>query len=347
MNILIFTQKVDKNDPILGFFHRWVEEFAKHYKKVYVICLEKGEYTLPKNVEVMSLGKENGAGKIVRVINWYRHVTPLLLFGRVDRILVHMNEIYTMMLIPFYVVRKVRRMPLYWWKCHGHLSSLAKISRYFVDRILTCSERSFSAQMKKVLILGHGIDTDHFLPPKEKKSQVNVLAVGRFTKSKRYEDLIHAVSLVQDELTDVPVQIVGAAKEIPEEYEEKLRALVASLGLENIISFVSALPNKKLVSLYQNADILVNTSETDSLDKVVLEAMACGVVPISSNEAYQPILEPFSLSVKKDDARELSRTIVRVIQMKSEDKESLRTQMREIVKQDHNLSNLIRKIYEL
>ena len=30
MKLLIITQKVDSADPILGFFHQWVEEFAKH-----------------------------------------------------------------------------------------------------------------------------------------------------------------------------------------------------------------------------------------------------------------------------------------------------------------------------
>ncbi len=58
MKLLILTQKVDKNDPTLGFFHRWIEEFANHYENLTIICLEKGIYTLPKNVQVLSLGKE-------------------------------------------------------------------------------------------------------------------------------------------------------------------------------------------------------------------------------------------------------------------------------------------------
>ena len=58
MKLLIITQKVDINDPVLGFFHRWLEEFAKHYEFVTVICLEKGEHRLPENVKVLSLGKE-------------------------------------------------------------------------------------------------------------------------------------------------------------------------------------------------------------------------------------------------------------------------------------------------
>jgi len=39
MKILILTQKIDKNDDILGFFHGWVAEFAQHCEKVTVIAL--------------------------------------------------------------------------------------------------------------------------------------------------------------------------------------------------------------------------------------------------------------------------------------------------------------------
>ena len=57
MKLLIVTQTVDTDNPILGFFVRWIEEFAKHCEKIAVICLHEGEYTLPSNVEVYEIGK--------------------------------------------------------------------------------------------------------------------------------------------------------------------------------------------------------------------------------------------------------------------------------------------------
>ena len=56
MRILICTQAVDRDDPILGFFHAWIEEFAKHVEKITVVCLRKGKYDLP-DVEVIALGE--------------------------------------------------------------------------------------------------------------------------------------------------------------------------------------------------------------------------------------------------------------------------------------------------
>ena len=58
MRLLIVTQKVDREDDLLGFFHQWIIEFAKHCESVTVICLEEGSHRLPSNVRVFSLGKE-------------------------------------------------------------------------------------------------------------------------------------------------------------------------------------------------------------------------------------------------------------------------------------------------
>ena len=60
MKLLICTQKVDKNDDLLGFFHAWIAEFAQNCEGVTVVCLFRGEVDLPENVRVLSLGKESG-----------------------------------------------------------------------------------------------------------------------------------------------------------------------------------------------------------------------------------------------------------------------------------------------
>jgi len=62
-NLLIVTQKMDKDDPILGFFNSWVKEFAKIVPFVTIICLKKGKSDLPDNTKVLSLGKEDGISK--------------------------------------------------------------------------------------------------------------------------------------------------------------------------------------------------------------------------------------------------------------------------------------------
>src|SRR3989344_7209303 len=60
--LLILTQKVDRDDPVLGFFHGWLVEFARRFERITVVCLEEGVHSLPKNVEVLSLGKSTQGG---------------------------------------------------------------------------------------------------------------------------------------------------------------------------------------------------------------------------------------------------------------------------------------------
>ena len=58
MRLLILTQKIDSQDDLLGFFHGWVAKLAEHFDKITVIALGVGQYQLPANIKVLSLGKE-------------------------------------------------------------------------------------------------------------------------------------------------------------------------------------------------------------------------------------------------------------------------------------------------
>jgi len=92
MKLLILTQKIDINDPVLGFFHKWAEEFSKKYEKLTVICLEKGEYKLPDNVKVLSLGKETGKSRLKYVFLFYKYIW--LERKNYDVVFAHMNQEY-------------------------------------------------------------------------------------------------------------------------------------------------------------------------------------------------------------------------------------------------------------
>ena len=95
MKLLIITQKVDRDDPILGFFHRWIEEFAKHCENIIVICLEKGEYNLPKNVQVLSLGKEERESRLAYIKRFYSYIWHKR--KEYDSVFVHMNQEYVLL----------------------------------------------------------------------------------------------------------------------------------------------------------------------------------------------------------------------------------------------------------
>ena len=56
MKLLIITQKVDINDDNLGSFHDWIKKLAG-FADINVIANYAGEYELPENAKIYSLGK--------------------------------------------------------------------------------------------------------------------------------------------------------------------------------------------------------------------------------------------------------------------------------------------------
>ncbi|HXK39853.1 MAG TPA: glycosyltransferase, partial [Candidatus Paceibacterota bacterium] len=100
MRLLILTQKVDRNDDNLGFFHHWVEEFARQCEKVTVVCLFEGAHSLPENVRVLSLGKESGTSRLKYLRRFYAFAWKER--KNYDAVFVHMNQIYVILGAPLW-----------------------------------------------------------------------------------------------------------------------------------------------------------------------------------------------------------------------------------------------------
>ena len=130
MKLLIVTQKIDKNDPILGFFHRWIEEFANHWESIEVICLYKGTYSLPENVKVHSLGKEKGESRIKYIFNFYKNIFALR--NKYDGVFVHMNQEYILL---GGLLWRIFGKNIYMWRNHHSGSILTDIAAFFCKRV--------------------------------------------------------------------------------------------------------------------------------------------------------------------------------------------------------------------
>ncbi|MBY0472787.1 glycosyltransferase [Patescibacteria group bacterium] len=270
MKLLICTQAVDRNDPILGFFHRWIEEFAKHCGQVTVICLRTGEYSLPKNVQVYALGKGNKLTRAYRVLS-----LSLQRQSAYDAVFVHMNPEY--LVTAGWLWRMLgKRIAL--WYTHKHVDIKLRIATFFADVIFTASKESFRLKSHKVHVMGHGIDTDFFTPDPNITRGDWFLSAGRLTKSKCHDLAIRMAASENKEL-----RIAGDGPE-----RESLELLVRELNTD--VRFLGGLTQTQLRDEYRKAAHFIHTSETGSLDKVVLEALACGL-PIRTNDSALKYLE--------------------------------------------------------
>ncbi len=339
MNLLIVTQKIDRNDDVLGFFHRWVEEFAKHCEKITVICLYKGEYDLPKNVKVLSLGKENGASRWKYVRRFYCYIWQER--KNYDSVFVHMNQVYVIL---GGLLWRMWGKAVSLWYAHKSVDLKLCIAEKITHIIFSVSKESFRLSSKKLQIVGHGIDMEQFniLEKKKDPNIFSILTIGRISPAKDYEVLINAIELLKKEGLNFRVDVVGDVG-TPEqkEYFERIKNSVSEKGLDRMITFVGSVRHRDIGNYLQKADLFVNMSHTGSVDKAVLEAMASGIVTITCNEAFFTDQFRDILRFQKRDSENLTLKIKHIMSLGSDERSALRSRLRNTAMKDHNLETLI------
>jgi len=275
MKLLIVTQVLDEQHPVLGFFNRWVLEFAMHCEHVQVIALQVGKHNLPTNVTVHSLGKEAGKGRLSYLVHFYSLMWSLR--KEYDAVFVHMIPLYVILGAP---VWKLTGKKITLWYTHGAVSLSLRLAERLVDAIFTAAKEGFNLVTKKVLVTGHGIDTEDFKPLGLTKD-LDLVTVGRITPSKNLSALVDMVEVL-NKTTTASLTVVGAAgSDGDKDFASTLRAEVNERGLESSVVFAGAMAHSDLPILLNRVTIFVTAAQNGSLDKAVLEAMACGLPVVS------------------------------------------------------------------
>lgn len=280
MKLLIITQKVDSEDPGLGFFHRWILEFSKHSEKTSVICLQKGTSSLPKEIQIMSLGKETFPSRFRYVVNFYRHIFRE--WKNYDAVLVHMNQEYVLLGGLFWRLFGKR---VYMWRNHHAGSLLTDVAAAFCTKVFCTSKFSFTAKYKKTILMPVGVDISTFFPLETvERNNRSILFLARISPSKKPDLFIRALADLLEKNTQATGSIYGdpLPKDIP--YYMGLKKQVEDAKLQEKIIFHAGVPNTKTVPVYSAHGIFVNLSSSGMYDKTIFEAMACGCLILASND---------------------------------------------------------------
>ncbi len=293
--LLIITQKVDINDPVLGFFHRWIEKFSENFERITVICLQKGEYNLPGNVKVLSLGKkdleiETWKLKIVYkfkyIFNFWRYIWQER--KNYDSVLVHMNQIYVIL---GWKLWKLLGKKILLWRNHPQGNIFTNIA-VWVSNVVFCTSRySYTAKFKKTKLMPAGIDTDLFrLNTRTSANPNSILYVGRISSVKNLELLADVLIELDCRSINFRATIVGEPLPDNLDYYRDLRSKTKNLEDAEKIYFKGGVVNNLLPEIYNQNEVIVNLTPSGSLDKTILEAMACGTVPIVHNPDFKEVL---------------------------------------------------------
>ena len=342
--LLFITQKVDKDDDVLGVYHRWIEELSKKIETISVICLYRGRSELPVNVRVFSLGKESGQSRIKYVSRFFKYIW----FLREDynTVFVHMNPIYILLGGLFW---KASNKRIFLWYNHPLGNLLARVGIFLANNVFCTSPYSFSAKYRKTVLVPVGIDTVFFKKDSTvSKKRNRILYLGRISPIKHIDCLIKATELLNNQGIDFEVLIIGSpASDADKQYDQKLKIMAGSPVNSDRVVFEKSVANHKTPAIYNGNGVFVNLTPTGSFDKTILEAMACESLIMVSNKSLERFLTPELINwcmFKEGDVTDLTKKLSSLLSLPNDLREKMGRELRMIVVKNHNLDSLIKKL---
>lgn len=349
-NLLVFNLKTDVNDAVLGFTTDWLNALGEHFDKIFVVTMWGGKIEVSCNIQVFSVGQEKGYSKPKRVLEFYRLLWQLLRTQTIDACFAHMMPLFAVMGWP---LLKLKNIPIVLWYAHKSVNPTLRIATLLVDRVVASSKSGFQINTSKLHIIGQGIDTNRFCPSTNhavRDKPFTVLTVGRLSPVKRVEILIEALAILRQQHPELVIQVKfvgGALSTSDESYAEELKRLAKELGVADWIEFVGSKSFWEVHGYYQAADCFVNSGDTDSVDKAVLEAMSCGIPIVTSNIAFLDILDANLAAewvIPKGNATALSERLIVLLSMSASERKLLGEKLRQIVVNKHSLPSLTAKL---
>ena len=344
MRLLYITAYCDPNHPYAPHVFAWAREMARHCEHIDLIALQASGQPAG-NVSVHSLGQDLGRGRAERRWRFFRLLSRLV--PRCDVVFCQFSPSFALGAWPF---ARLHGKPSVLWYAHGAVPRRLRLAERVVDKILTSSADGCRLESAKVVVVGQGIDTDAFVPaPQVRRRPLTVLSVGRLSPIKRFQDLIAAAEILARSGQDaqIRVRIVGTPpNDAARRYAEELRQQVSKVHLSRVVEFAGPVRYADMPACYQDADVMVNLSETGSMDKVVLEAMSCGLVVLSTNEAYAGLLGRYDprLVLEKRDVPLLAERLRWLRGVPPSERSALGCRLRQAVVAGHSLDRLARRM---
>ena len=164
----------------------------------------------------------------------------------------------------------------------------------------------------KVAKIPNGVDLSRFSPKKDGGKNL-VLSVGAFTKEKRHDLTIRAVS----KLEDVKLLIVGGGGDRKEQLEKMGIDLLGGERFE-----VRSVAHEKMPGIYGEASLLAFPSVSwESFGIVLVEAMASGLPVVATDDPIRrEIVGDAGILVDPKDTDEYSKAIKKALETDWKDK---------------------------
>lgn len=206
---------------------------------------------------------------------------------------IHVNGARSMLYIG--IIARVLRIPCVWHvRVLERDAVLDRIRAFFSSIIITNSKavtetiRSCTSIKKNISVVYNGFDIDSLraVRPIDLHKELGlpqkpvILAVGRLSPWKAYEDLLEACVYLNAKLLDFNCVIIGRSIQEERYYELGLRQFVTEHNLNNVyfIPWRADIP-----AIMKSASVLAVPSHGEPFGRVIIEAWACGLPVVATN----------------------------------------------------------------
>lgn len=327
LRLLIITQKVDPLDPILGFFERWLKKFSEHTASLTVIGQLVHPHSLPEDITVRSMEKENGASKLSQIFSFYRHSVRER--HSYDAVLVHMTPIWVVFGFPLWFVLRKR---VYLWYEVRRGGFVLRLATLFSKKVFSATPYGLPWPSPKQVVTGHGIDTEFFHTPTQPRDPHLLLAVGRITPIKHLEIFLDALATLP---TEYRLQIIGGTITPSDtDYLSSLKQQMERLNIRDRVKIAFG-TQAEVAEYMRKASIFLHAAD-GGLDKAILEAMSCGCRVLCTSSSAASMLPEESVSTKEA----FSDRLYKALQVLPPHDAGLR----KIIEEHHSLPALINRL---
>jgi len=139
-----------------------------------------------------------------------------------------------------------------------------------------------------------------------------VLFLGRLHFKKGLDLLIPAFDSAKHAVQNTQLVIVGPEND---DYGRKVRGWVEERGLTKVVHFVGHLDGSDVVQAYVDADVFVLPSYTENFGMTVVEAMACGLPVVISDQVniHREVAESGGGLVTRCDVNEIAQALITLL----------------------------------
>jgi glycosyltransferase involved in cell wall biosynthesis len=207
--------------------------------------LINGVFTLPKGLNSVIAGKITGTSTVVSVVGGIVEITTRFNFKW------------------FWENFNLRMLKM----CTAVTTKGNAVSGYLISK---------GIHKEKIFTLNGSIDTKKFVYNANVEKDIDVLFVGRFSNLKGPDRVLHVIQKLKDTLPNIKAVLIGEG-----ELSFKVTNLIKEYNLEEQVEVPGYIEHPE--KWFQRSKCILIPSESEGLPTCMLEAMACGCIPIVSD----------------------------------------------------------------